>query len=101
MYSRPRRVDLRGSALAARRKSGRPRLELQLDDVRPSTIAKYDRMLAQLNTLVQIHGQTTLDNLMKDNAISRHQDVLDRIGENSAIVGKIRQSQQLVQPYMA
>ena len=39
--------------------------------------------------------------LMKGNAISRHQDVLDRIGENSALVGKIRQSQQLVQPYMA
>ena len=36
---------------------------------------------------------------MRDNAISRHQDVLDKIGENSAIVGKMRQSQALVQPY--
>ena len=38
---------------------------------------------------------------MRDSAISRHQDVLDHIGENSALVGKIRQSQQLVQPYMS
>ena len=29
---------------------------------------------------------------MRDSAISRHQDVLDKIGENSAIVGKMRQS---------
>ena len=36
---------------------------------------------------------------MRDTAISRHQDVLDKIGENSAIVGKMRQSQALVQPY--
>ena len=38
---------------------------------------------------------------MKDQAISRHQDVINHIGENSALVGKIRQSQQLVQPYMS
>ena len=36
---------------------------------------------------------------MRDSAISRHQDVLNKIGENSAIVGKMRQSQALVQPY--
>ena len=38
---------------------------------------------------------------MRDTAISRHQDVLDKIGENSAIVGKMRQSQQTNQPYYA
>ena len=35
----------------------------------------------------------------RDTAISRHQDVVNKIGENSAIVGKMRQSQALVQPY--
>ena len=38
---------------------------------------------------------------MRDTAISRHQDVLDKIGENSAIVGKMRQSQAMLQPYYA
>ena len=38
---------------------------------------------------------------MRDTAISRHQDVLDKIGENSAIVSKMRQSQQMIQPYYA
>ena len=42
----------------------------------------------------------TMD-LMRDQAINCHQDVLDRIGENSAFVGKIRQSQQLAQPYLS
>ena len=37
----------------------------------------------------------------RDTAISRHQDVLDKIGENSAIVGKMRQSQAMLQPYYA
>ena len=37
----------------------------------------------------------------RDTAISRHQDVLDTIGEHSAIVGKMRQSQQMLQPYYA
>ena len=45
-------------------------------------------------------GIGTMD-LMRDQAINRHQDVLDRIGENSAFVCKIRQSQQLAQPYMS
>ena len=35
----------------------------------------------------------------RDTAISRHQDVLNKIGENSAIVGKMRQSQAMLQPY--
>ena len=47
-----------------------------------------------------LKGFGTMD-LMRDQAINRHQDVLDRIGENSAFVGKIRQSQQLAQPYMS
>ena len=38
---------------------------------------------------------------MRDNAISRHQDVLDRISDNSAILGKMRQAQTLAQPYMS
>ncbi len=36
---------------------------------------------------------------MRDNAINRHQDVLNRIQDNSAVVGKMRQSQQMLQPY--
>ena len=38
---------------------------------------------------------------MRSDLVSRHQDVLDHIGENSALVGKIRQSQQMMQPYLA
>jgi hypothetical protein len=63
------RKDLRGSALYARRQAGRPRLQLQFDDVLPSTIVKYDHMIAQLNCLLRFFGQTSLDTLMKDNAI--------------------------------
>ena len=47
-----------------------------------------------------LKGFGTMD-LMRDQAINRHQDVLDRIGENSAFVGKLRQTQQLAQPYMS
>ena len=47
-----------------------------------------------------LKGFGTMD-LMRDQAINRHQDVLDHIGENSALVGKIRQSQQMMQPYLA
>ena len=45
-------------------------------------------------------GFSALDS-MRDNAISRHQDVLDRISDNSAILGKRRQAQTLAQPYMS
>ena len=45
-------------------------------------------------------GFSALDS-MRDNAISRHQDVLDRISDNSAILGKMRQAQTLAQPYMS
>ena len=45
-------------------------------------------------------GFSAMDS-MRDNAISRHQDVLDRISDNSAIVGKMRQAQTLAQPYMS
>ena len=38
---------------------------------------------------------------MRDSAISRHQDVLDRISDNSQILGKMRQAQTLAQPYMS
>ena len=47
-----------------------------------------------------LKGFGTMD-LMRDQAINRHQDVLDRIGENSAFVGKLRQSRELAQPYMS
>ena len=47
-----------------------------------------------------LKGFGTMD-LIRDQAINRHQDVLDRIGENSAFMGKVRQSQQLAQPYMS
>ena len=63
------RKDLRGPALVARRQSGRPRLQLQFDDVLPSTIVKYDHMMAQLSALLCLFGKTSLDTLMKDNAI--------------------------------
>ena len=45
-------------------------------------------------------GFSALDS-MRDNAISRHQDVLDRISDNSAILGKMRQAQTRAQPYMS
>ena len=38
---------------------------------------------------------------MRDNTISRRQDVLDRISDNSQILGKMRQAQTLAQPYMS
>ena len=49
------------------------------------------------NRLTQ--GFSALDS-MRDSAISRHQDVLDRISENSQILGKMRQAQTLAQPYI-
>ena len=39
-------------------------------------------------------GFSALDS-MRDSAISRHQDVLDRISENNQILGKMRQAQAL------
>ena len=47
-----------------------------------------------------LKGFSAMDH-MRDTAISRHQDVLDKIGENSAVVSKMRQSQQMLQPYYA
>ncbi len=47
---------------------------------------------------IMIKGFGAMDH-WRDTAISRHQDVLDRIAENSAVVGKMRQSQQMLQPY--
>ncbi len=47
--------------------------------------------MPELNRLgldqAMIKGFGAMDH-MRDSAISRHQDVLDKIGENSAIVGK-------------
>ena len=55
------RGDLRGEALASRRRTGRPRLQLHLDDVQPSTVARHDRMLAQLNFLMPSLARCSLD----------------------------------------
>ena len=38
---------------------------------------------------------------MRDQGIQRHQDVLNRIVDNSAILGKLRQAQGMAQPYMS
>ncbi len=38
---------------------------------------------------------------LRDTAISRHQDVLNRIAENSGVVDKLRQDPQMLQPYYA
>ncbi len=45
-----------------------------------------------------VKGFGAMDHL-RDTAISRHQDVLNRIVENSSVIPKIRQSQQMLQPY--
>ena len=38
---------------------------------------------------------------MRDQGIQRHQDVLNRIQDNSAILGKLRQARGMAQPYMS
>ena len=38
---------------------------------------------------------------LRDQGIQRHQDVLNRISDNSAILGKLRQAQGMAQPYMS
>ena len=38
---------------------------------------------------------------MRDQAISRHTDVLDRIKDSSEIIGRMREAQTLAQPYMS
>ena len=50
------------------------------------------------NRLTQ--GFSAMDQ-MRDSAISRHQDVLDRIRDQSQILDKMRQAQTLAQPYMS
>ena len=48
-----------------------------------------------------VHGGFSAMDQMRDSAISRHQDVLNRISDNSQILGKMRQAQTLAQPYMS
>ena len=48
-----------------------------------------------------VHGGFSAMDQMRDSAISRHQDVLDKISDNSQILGKMRQAQTLAQPYMS
>ena len=47
-----------------------------------------------------IKGFGAMDH-MRDSAISRHQDVLNQISDNSAILDKIRQARTMAQPYMS
>ena len=56
---------------------------------------KWGHRLGMDNRIMQ--GLGAMDK-MRSGMINRHQDVLDHIGENSALVGKIRQSQQMMQP---
>ncbi len=47
-----------------------------------------------------MHGFGAMDGMMyKD--IQRHQDVLNQISDNSALLGKLRHAQTLAQPYMS
>ena len=55
-------------SLQARRCAGRPRLQLGIDDVMPSTLVRYDKMLGQLNILIAMHTSLTLDELIRDQA---------------------------------
>ena len=54
---------------AVLRRNGRPRLQLHLDDVQPTTLARYDRMLAQLNSLMSLLGSVSLDMLFRAQAV--------------------------------
>ena len=47
-----------------------------------------------------MQGFGALDHL-RDRGIQRHQDVLNRISENSATLGKLRQAQGMAQPHMS
>ena len=58
----------RGPALAAARASARPKILLHLDDIQPTTLVRYDNMLAQLNKLIFIHTHITMDVLLQDKA---------------------------------
>ena len=48
-----------------------------------------------------VHGGFSALDQMRDSAISRHTDVLDRIRDQSQILDKMRQAQTLAQPYMS
>ena len=47
-----------------------------------------------------MQGFGALDH-MRDQGIQRHQDVLNKIQDNSAILDKFRQAQGMAQPYMS
>ena len=47
-----------------------------------------------------LQGFSAMDT-MRDQGIQRHQNVLNRISDNSAILGKLRQAQDMAQPYMS
>ena len=47
-----------------------------------------------------MQGFGAVDNVMHK-GIQTHADVLNKIGENSAILGKLRQARTLAQPYMS
>ena len=47
-----------------------------------------------------MQGFSAVDNMMHK-GVQRHQDVLNMIQDNSAILGKLRQAQGMAQPYMS
>ena len=46
-----------------------------------------------------MQGFSAMDSL-RDAGIQRHQDVLNRIADNSAVLGKLRQAQTMAQPFL-
>ena len=70
----------------------------------PDCAEPYEPSISELTQLgVQpriTQGFSALDR-MRDSAISRHTDVLDRIRDQSQVLDKMRQAQTLAQPYMS
>ena len=58
----------RSTTVIARRVTGRPKLQLQFDDIQHTTLVRYDKMMAQLNTLMFLLGGVTLDALLHESA---------------------------------
>ena len=48
-----------------------------------------------------VHGGFSALDQMRDSAISRHTDVLDRLRDQPQVLDKMRQAQTLAQPYMS
>ena len=61
-------------------------------------------VMPELNALgmskPMMQGFSAVDNMMHK-GVQRHQDVLNMLQDNSAILGKLRQAQSMAQPYMS